>query len=411
MGKLRGAAVTLAAVTLGIAGLAVLGVPTAAEAELLQPCAKPTISAPAYAKGSTNTIAWTLSGIQGSGFIAEVSLSADFSQTEQSVGDIGAAATGYSFTGLSEAEHYYHVRTKTLPGVCSASDWSTPVSTIQDSTPPVVTVASPQDGAPETGSTLTVAGTLADPSGGAAPSGSGPASVSVTVTNSASGSQTTQSQQTSGPWSVTFSSVPRGVYVVSVTGEDQVGNTGTAPPRLVFVVDAAPLASPATALIGTIEALSSAGSAYEVTTIVLAGTYQGQLVGPTSYDCLSSSAGPYLPSGMYCAAAGGVNSVVQVPDLGGGVLPSEFSLSFTVDEGAAVDPEYTTLYNYFCPGATPGGPTGVGAWAAVGTSPQLPGVVITTTGAITGTCGSSYPYPGSYGTDWTGYGVINADGL
>src|SRR5437899_12372574 len=109
----------------------------AARADSLPPCGTPTVSAPAYAAGSTNTITWTLSGTVGAGFIVEVALTPDFAQPEQSVGNLAASADSYTFAGLSDAQHYYHVRTKALSGICTASQWSVPVSTIQDATPPV----------------------------------------------------------------------------------------------------------------------------------------------------------------------------------------------------------------------------------------------------------------------------------
>jgi hypothetical protein len=324
VGKQIGRAVTRALFAAAIAGASLMvGLP-GARADALPACATPTVSAHTYAQGSANTVTWTVSGTRGSGFIAEVGLTPDFAHPEQTVGSIAADANSFTFTGLSEARHFYHVRTKTLSGVCSASAWSTLVATVQDATPPVVTITTPQDGDVETGSTLTVAGTIVDLPGGTAPSGSGPNSILVGISACVNvsygncvgpaGSQS-QSQFTSGAWSVTFSNLSSGPYLVTVAGIDNVSNYSIVN-RAVLVAAPPSFTALDGAGDGTVY-MSGGDTVVQAFHFDGAGTFEGEPAAG-SYSCEAATT-PYTGNvpDLQCAEEETVLSDVGI----GGVLP------------------------------------------------------------------------------------------
>ncbi len=310
-----------------VAALLVAGMP-AVGADPLPPCATPEAHAYPWAAGSENKVSWTMSGTEGSGFIAEVALTPDFAQIEQSFGNVSADARSFHFTGLSEAQHYYRVRTKALSGVCAASDWSAPVTTTQDATPPVVTITEPLDGQPETGSTITVAGTLTDPPGGGAPSG--PHHVVAVLTNTLT-NNIKYGYDDRSAWSMTFPNLDRGVYTVAVRGVDNAGNVTVAPTRHAVVsglLDAPPHVGGPPSLVGDFEGQfygPAAPGSFESTDFTevqfdVTGTYAGQPVS-TGYFCQPDSDTGWTMKCDIFTQVDGVNSV-------NGSLPTTFTALF-----------------------------------------------------------------------------------
>jgi hypothetical protein len=135
----------------------------------------------------------------------------------------------------------------------------------------------------------------------------------VTLTNSATGATTTQSQATSGTWSLTLSNLGPGVYVVSARGFDMVGNTAEAPPRRVVVSGS----GQATLLRADFQ--GSAGQSYGTTwlnyplTFTIGGAYKGVPV-HHSYYCMGGSCWQPFDQGLLA---------LDLP----GDLPAQFSLT------------------------------------------------------------------------------------
>lgn len=268
-------------------------------------------------------------GPEGSGFAVLVTKTPYLLQPEEAILSIPAGDRSYTVTGLSEAQHYYHVFTKPLDGTCSASMSSAPASTIQDATPPVVTIVSPQDGGVETRSSVTVMGTLSDPPGGNAPSGSGPLLVQVLLTLPTGEGRSLLADAQSGAWTATFTGLSRGVYSVSTSGYDTVTNLGTAPTRHVVVAGADALPPPPST---TTELQGGAdGSAYSrgsfsanlaqglYFNLGLDGRYEGVPAGG-SWSCLPG--GDYLQcsrSSSLLEDGAGIDALA--------VMPSTFTIS------------------------------------------------------------------------------------
>lgn len=116
-------------------------------------CGTPVLSAPAFAKGSVNTLTWDApSPATDKGYQLEVASTPDLVdgrlfKIEQLFPNLPATPTSLEVTGLSEGVHYYHVRA--MSGGCLVSEWSEVVATLQDATVPTVSVAA--DRAPDFG--------------------------------------------------------------------------------------------------------------------------------------------------------------------------------------------------------------------------------------------------------------------
>lgn len=225
----------LAAVALGVTMLPAGAAP-------LPRCGTPTMATPPpFAAGDKNTVSWSGASPAGGGFVLAVSASPNvnadgsFQSVEQSHGSLSSETRSHTVSGLSEAAHYYQVRAKTRSGVCTASQWSAVVATIQDSTGPVATIVSPAEGQLVAGEPLTVTGTLTD-------TGSGPADATVTVTNTTAGisslfpPQAVTLNARTGTWTATFSGLAAGSYAVSATGVDQLGHTSAQADQVSVVV-------------------------------------------------------------------------------------------------------------------------------------------------------------------------------
>jgi len=228
-----------------VALLAVSGGTVGALGATLPACATPELSAPEAVQGSSNTVEWTQpqGALEGGGFILEVASSptrdtdGSLLDVEHSIGEIPSDARAYTFDDLSEGEHWYAIRAKTKPQTCLASAWSqTEVSTIQDSTGPEVAITSPEDGHIYLLEPVTVSGTLTD-------AGSGPDSVTVTLTNTTPVIGETIGQPdpltvdaSTGEWTTTFSGVLPGTYLVSASGVDKVGNVSETPAEINVIV-------------------------------------------------------------------------------------------------------------------------------------------------------------------------------
>lgn len=228
------------------AGAIVLGsMAVTIAAPSLPNCATPELTAPDAVQGSSNTVEWTQpeGSLEGAGFILEVASTStrdtdgSLLDVERSIGDIPSSARSYTFDDLSEGEHWYAIRAKNKPVTCHSSSWSEgEVSTVQDSTGPEVAITSPEDGHIFLLETVTIAGTLID-------AGSGPDTVTVTLTNTTPVVAETLGQPdaltvdaATGLWTATFSDVLPGLYHVTATGVDKVGNESETPAEIDVIV-------------------------------------------------------------------------------------------------------------------------------------------------------------------------------
>jgi hypothetical protein len=214
-----------------------------ADAAQAAPCAAAAPSAPAYAKGAANTVVWQFSG-GGHDFKLEWSHSSataadgSFVTPEGSIPNIPLSATSQAVSGLSEAQHFYHVRTD--GGALCSNTWSPTVSTIQDATAPLVTITSSSPLINQ----VTVSGTAVDWPAASAPSGSGATSVTVGLANAmpmlgsllGQPAPVTVPVAPDGTWSATFHGTMVGAYTASATGTDRVGNVSSPLSQSVIVV-------------------------------------------------------------------------------------------------------------------------------------------------------------------------------
>ena len=221
---------------------------------------------PAYSRGSSSTLSWAAVP-SASSYTVQVALSADFSNVLSSQ---TVAGTSASFINLTNGVTYYYRVLAT--NIAGSSVYSTVVSSIQDTTSPVVAISSPATGTSTATASITVSGTSSD-------SGSGLAVVKVNnypVT-------TTNGYVT---WSVT---VPLGfgTNALTATATDNAGNfTTTSPPVLVTVTTAQtynPLYIPE-AMTGTTFNLTLDAGAKQFFSGVITQTYgynHGLFWGPT----------------------------------------------------------------------------------------------------------------------------------
>jgi hypothetical protein len=220
-------------------------------------CMTPMMMAPEFAPGEENTVSW-IADVSG-GFEVQVSLDQMFGTVLNTVTK-GPGAEDHTFEGLGEAEYFYRARAKAGSG-CTMSAWSAPVSTIQDSTAPQVTITTRPE--PIAGLVPTpvptyvmeddirLAGTAADLPGGTAPAGVGAAAVVLGLENttpllggSEPAPQTAQVNM-DGTWQVRFCTntvacpggkPASGTYTVNVVGVDFFGNTGDQPATLAIII-------------------------------------------------------------------------------------------------------------------------------------------------------------------------------
>ncbi|HEX9697040.1 MAG TPA: hypothetical protein VGB64_12110 [Actinomycetota bacterium] len=217
---------------LGLAAMMVGGFAGASAAPLPN-CAVPVLSADAFAAGDTNTVTWTQpdDASEGGGFILEVAssptrdLDGSLFDVEQTIGSLAASDRSFTLSGLSESAHWYSIKAKTKPQSCQASGWSAAdISTIQDATGPVVTILSPDEGHIYLLETVTVSGIVTD-------DGSGPATVTVAMTNTTpvvgeivGAPESITVDASDGTFSATFTGVLPGTYEFSASAVDNVGN-------------------------------------------------------------------------------------------------------------------------------------------------------------------------------------------
>lgn len=124
---------------------------------------------PEYTQGDTNTISWTTNGSRVYEYELEVSTDENFTNVVDSSGWIGD--TSYTATDLSDTQRYfYRVRARNNGG--GVSEWSQPVSSIQDASGPrIIFVGSsslPSGTTVEeydSNATFTLTYTLSDPNG------------------------------------------------------------------------------------------------------------------------------------------------------------------------------------------------------------------------------------------------------
>jgi hypothetical protein len=214
-------------------------------------CAVPAPTAPAFAQGTSNTLGWSqpTGAAQGSRFTVEVSASdlrktdGSFTSVEQSASVTGSARAK-TFSGLAERRHYYHLRAE-ASSTCTAGAWSSIVSTTQDATPPVVTVASPEPVYVD--EDVTITGTAVDTPTAPATAASGARDVLVVLDNqiAALGAMHDQPRDRvdvngDGTWTATFSGLSLGIYSITTTATDKVGNTSPESATGNVIVIAAP---------------------------------------------------------------------------------------------------------------------------------------------------------------------------
>ncbi|HLF99299.1 MAG TPA: hypothetical protein VI916_02435 [Acidimicrobiia bacterium] len=198
-------------------------------------CETPVASAPEFAPGTTNTVTWT-AGSSG-GFQIEVASGPETEGNGSFVdanlvfvdGSIAATATQYTVSGLAEQTHYFHVRAKTKPQGCNASPWGNVVSTTQDATGPSAEVDSPTV-------PLVISALDGKVTGTASDAGSGVASVSVAFTPDLLGAAEIRPADGTSTWEVTTAGLAPGLYTVTATATDAIGNTGSPSAAVTIII-------------------------------------------------------------------------------------------------------------------------------------------------------------------------------
>ena len=180
---------------------------------------------PEFTEGSTSTVAWLPSydaGVGGVQYLAEAATDAAFDDMVASSGWIGQ--TQYTFRLLGDAVEY-HYRVRARDAFEHESGWSTPVSSTQDASPPVVAF----DVLPSVISTpvIEVRGTATD-------AGSGVADMEVSDDMGATWSDAVYS---AGVWSWTWTGYESGVHELWVRATDQLGNLLATPVTALADVD------------------------------------------------------------------------------------------------------------------------------------------------------------------------------
>jgi hypothetical protein len=213
-------------------------------------CATPTASTPMFARGTSNTVSWTVGEPHG-GFEIEVAGSPDTDATGAFVEPLQALTTGRfatqrEFDGLEERQYFYHVRSIDKAGVCTASPWSALVTTIQDQTAPAATFTTepltPLPFAPFVlEDPIVLEGAATDAPGEHVSLASGAAEVVVNLEAGVpDGGVDTVTQigdvNGDGTWSVAFSGIQPGMYVAYATAIDAVRNAADSPARLEILV-------------------------------------------------------------------------------------------------------------------------------------------------------------------------------
>ena len=228
---------------------------TLPSAHAIEPCFTPIADADAFSGGSENTVRWF--GDIAGGFTVEVAEDPAFTTILDSA-TVGRFSTERTFEGLAEREYFYRVRAEAKGTTCAQSEWSDPVSTIQDQTPSVAAITTeptPIEPTPIEPSLpvfiledeVRIDGTSEDPPGGDAPAGSGPAFVVISLVQTTpiigsgeDGAVFALAQvDADGTWLVRFTGENKpatGTYSAFATGIDQVGNEAEEPVELGFIV-------------------------------------------------------------------------------------------------------------------------------------------------------------------------------
>ncbi|NBV86824.1 MAG: hypothetical protein EBS01_11340, partial [Verrucomicrobia bacterium] len=168
--------------------------------------APPSLSLPAYSKGSAVTLTWPAVS-SATGYTAQLSANADFSSIVSSKASSTPTAT---FTGLSSATTYY-CRATATDGT-NVSAFSGTVSTTMDAAAPVVSITSPVSGASTSQTSVVVQGTASDTI-------SGVASVVVNGITAATSDNFVH-------WSATVP-LAVGANTISAVASDTVANSGS----------------------------------------------------------------------------------------------------------------------------------------------------------------------------------------
>jgi len=232
-------------VTVGAVFLALAG--TFRMAAALPVCATPTVEAPAFMRGSTNTISWTVEDPHR-GFEIEVAASPQTDGTGAFVEPIqtltrGRHATSHEFLGLEERTYFYHLRSIDSD-ICTASPWSNAVETTQDQTPPQASFTteplSPLPYAPFLlADPVVLEGTAEDDPGDQVAVASGPDEVVVVLQPVLPAGEATEHPTTTGAdgtWSVEIFGVGTGTYEAYAWAIDAVGNRTENPVTLELLV-------------------------------------------------------------------------------------------------------------------------------------------------------------------------------
>lgn len=238
-----------------LALVAVIAVSAFPSAHAIEPCFTPIADADAFSGGSENTVRW-FGDISG-GFTVEVAEDPTFTTVLDAV-TVSRFSTERTFDGLEEREYFYRVRAEARGTTCAQSEWSDPVSTIQDQTPSIASITTeptPIEPTPITPpmpvyileDEVRIDGTSEDPPGGDAPAGAGPAFVVISLVQTTpiigsgeDGAVFELAQvDADGTWLVRFTGENKpstGTYSVFATGIDKVGNEAEEPVELGFIV-------------------------------------------------------------------------------------------------------------------------------------------------------------------------------
>jgi len=180
----------------------------------LAPPVAPTLTAlPTWLNGNYNGLTWP--AVTGATtYLVQISSSANFTTPLLSE---TVSSTRVSFSSLADGTTYYY-RVAAVNSV-GTSPWSATVSSVQDATPPLISITSPTSGTSTAATTITVTGTASDATSGIA---------SVRVNNSVAAT-TTNGYAT---WTATVP-IGFGTTVVTATAVDGAGNPTTAAAVLV----------------------------------------------------------------------------------------------------------------------------------------------------------------------------------
>lgn len=97
------------------------------------------MSEPQYTKGLSNTLLWTMSGVNTYTYLIQASTSSDFVIVASESNWI--SAKGYEFKNLSDGQIYFY-RVKARNAFGAESAWSNTVYSVQDNTEPTITLLS-----------------------------------------------------------------------------------------------------------------------------------------------------------------------------------------------------------------------------------------------------------------------------